>query len=124
MICPHCNQSIKYKERSNNTCSNCNKEFAFEPKTHPLLISDKYFSTVVEKLSYNGNLFYTSEQLHFAVSRKKIKSGSNIIGLIILAVITTFIALVISAVINPILMLFIPVGILLIWIIYIGKKIT
>ena len=133
MICPHCTQSVTYKERSYKTCSNCKKEFAFEPKSHSLLISDKYFSNVVKKLSYDGKLFYTSEQLQFAVSRKKIKNGSNIVGLIIIATITTIIALIISAALLPdppkanslriLLFFLIPVAVFFVWVIVIGGKI-
>lgn len=133
MICPHCKTDIKYKERSYNTCSNCKKEFAFEPKTHPLQITDKYFSNVVEKLSYQGKLFYTSEQLQFAVSQKKLKSGSNTLGLIVLAIITTFISLIISIPFLPnvagqnvligIFILLIPIAVFFVWLIVIVRTI-
>ena len=96
MLCPHCSQSLKYKERSGNTCSGCYKYFAFEPKTHPLQLSDTYFSKIINKHSNRDKLFYTSQQLQFAVSRKKVKSKSSIVALIIVAVITTIFALFIS----------------------------
>ncbi len=93
MQCPKCFADVKYKERSNNQCSKCNARFAFEPKTHPLQLTDKYFSKVVEKLSNNGKLFFTQQQLQFAVSRKKLKSNSLVISLIIIAFITTVISI-------------------------------
>lgn len=93
MLCPHCSQSLKYRERSGNTCSSCHKYFAFEPKTHPLQLSDTYFSKIVNKLSNRDKLFYTSQQLQFAVSRKKIKSKSSIVTLVFVAVITTIFAI-------------------------------
>jgi hypothetical protein len=139
MICPHCKADIKYRERNYNTCSNCNKEFAFEPKTHPLNITDKYFSNVVEKLSNNGKLFYTLEQLQFAVSRKKMKSGLGIVGYFILAIITTVISLTTCLALLPkkpeksiatefdiaigLFLLLIPVVIFFSWIIFIFRKI-
>ncbi len=97
MICPHCKQSVTYKERHYNICSNCNKEFAFEPKTHKLQLSDAYFSNVVKKLSNNDKLFFTPQQLQFALSQKKIKNSFSVYWLFIPAIITTIVAIVISA---------------------------
>lgn len=93
MQCPKCFADVKYKERSNNQCSKCNARFAFEPKTHPLQLTDKYFSKVVAKLSNSDKLFFTPQQLQFAVSRKKLKSNSLVISLIVFAFITTIIAI-------------------------------
>ena len=93
MQCPKCFADVKYKERSNNQCSKCYAHFAFEPKTHPLKLTDKYFSKVVAKLSNNDKLFFTPQQLQFAVSRKKLKSNSLMISLIIIAFVTTIIAM-------------------------------
>ena len=123
MICPHCSQSITYKERSNNQCSKCYKEFAFEPKTHPLLLTDKYFSKVVEKLSDNGKLYYTPQQLMYAVSRKKMKSTSMVIIIVVLAVVTSIIA---AAIFFPLLVFVIPFWIIVILaqIFYFGKFVS
>ena len=93
MQCPKCFADVKYKERSNNVCSKCYAHFAFEPKTHPLQLTDKYFLKVVEKLSNNDKLFFTPQQLQFAVSRKKLKSNSLVISLIIIAFVTTIVAI-------------------------------
>lgn len=95
MLCPHCSASIRYRERSNQTCSSCYKVFAFEPKTHPLRLSDNYFSSSVNKLSNYDKLYFTPQQLQFAVSRKKMKSGGLFIFLIIFAIISTIIGCVI-----------------------------
>lgn len=95
MQCPKCFADIKYKERSNNQCSKCNARFAFEPKTHPLKLTDTYFSKVVEKLDNNGKLFFTPQQLQFAVSRKKMKSAGWFIVLIIFAIVSTIIGCVV-----------------------------
>jgi len=97
MICPHCTQSVTYKERNYNICSKCNKEFAFDPKTHTLQLSDTYFSNVVKKLSNNDKLFFTPQQLQFALSQKKIKNSFSVYWLFIPAIITTIIAIVVSA---------------------------
>ncbi len=111
MVCPHCSTTLKYKERSGNTCSSCYKYFAFEPKTHPLNLSDNYFSSAVKKLSNYDKLFFTPQQLQFAVSRKKMKSSSAIVVFIIVGIISTIIASII----------FLPIGllVLLFWIILI-----
>ncbi len=92
MICPHCRVNVKYKERSNLICSKCQKIFAFEPKTHPLLLHDVLFKKIVNKLSKNNTLYFTPQQLQFAVSRKKIKNSLSTFWLIIPAIITSIIA--------------------------------
>lgn len=92
MICPYCSENIRYRERNNNVCSKCHKEFAFEPKTHPLLLSDLYFSNAVKRLSSYDKFFFTSEQLQFALSRKKMKNRLSPYLLIIPMLITTIIA--------------------------------
>ena len=92
MNCPHCQTDLKYKERSGCKCSNCFKEFAFDPKTHQLLLSDKLFSKITSKLGDNNKLHFTRQQLQFAVSRKKIKTSVSALFMIIPAVITTFVA--------------------------------
>lgn len=110
MICPHCSANLKYKDRNHNTCSQCQKSFAFEPKTHPLQITDSYFSRTVNKLSNDGKFYFTSQQLQFAISRKKMKSTGLFAVLIILSVIT----LIVTAIIfYPALLVVIPFWIIL-----------
>jgi hypothetical protein len=111
MICPRCSQSITYKERNNNQCSKCYKEFAFEPKTHPLLLTDKYFLKTVEKLSDNGKYSYTPDQLQMALSRKKLKGKGAMVVIVILAIVTSIIAGVVFA---PLLIFAIPFWIVVI----------
>ena len=114
MQCPKCFADVKYKERSNNECSKCYAHFAFEPKLHPLQLTDNYFSKVVAKLSNDDKLFFTPQQLQFAVSRKKLKSNSSITALIIIAVVTTIVAIFIY----PLA----AIAVALIWIIVIIAK--
>lgn len=123
MICPRCGADIKYKERNNNICSSCKKEFAFEPKTHPLLLTDKYFSKVVEKLSDNGKLYYTPQQLMFALSRKKIRSKATMVVIVVLAIVTSIIA---ASIFFPLLVFVIPFWILVILaqLFYFGKFVS
>lgn len=89
MKCPNCFADIKYKERSNNQCLKCNGTFVFEPKTHPLGLTDGYFSRTVDKLSDNGEIYFTLEQFHFALNRKKIRQSDLTVLLIIFAIITS-----------------------------------
>lgn len=123
MICPRCGQDIKYKERSNNQCSKCYKDFAFEPKTHPLLITDKYFLKVTEKLSDYGKLFYTPQQLQTALSRKKLSTKGTMIVIVILAVISS---ILIAIFFYPLLLFVIPFWIIaiLVQLFYFGKFVS
>ncbi len=111
MICPHCSLSIKYRERSNKKCSKCGKALAFEPKSHSLRLTDIYFKKTVEKLGNKGTLYFTPEQLLFALSRKKMKSKVSIVGLIIFAVVTCLIGFFVY---SPVLLAVVPF-----WIIWI-----
>lgn len=88
MKCPNCFAEIKYKERVNNQCTKCKGTFVFEPKTHPLGLTDTYFSKTVDKLSANGTIFFTLDQLRFAVSRKRIRQSGANGGFVVIAVFT------------------------------------
>jgi hypothetical protein len=72
MTCPHCHASLKYKERSGSRCGTCKREFAFEPKGHPLALHDERFRRVVRKLSADGTMRFTAEQLRHALARKPV----------------------------------------------------
>jgi hypothetical protein len=121
--CPHCQKEIKYKERSGNKCSNCYKEFAFEPKVHPLLLSDKMFSKIAAKLSDKDKLYFTRQQLQFALSRKKLKGVSTALILIVPAVITTIIAALIFSSI-AFIVAFVWVAIIIASLIYSKKRVS
>jgi hypothetical protein len=95
MICPHCSASIKYKERSGETCSKCNKKFAFEPKTHSLQLTDTRFLKVIGKLSSDQKFYFTKSQLQFALSRKKLNSNTALIVIIILAIVSSIVSIAI-----------------------------
>lgn len=72
MRCPHCATSLTYRQRGNQRCSVCKREFALEPKTQPMKLSDTGLRKLAEKMSANGALFYTPAQvLHYA-SRKHV----------------------------------------------------
>jgi hypothetical protein len=72
MTCPHCSKSLTYKQRTGRKCGECRREFAFEPRGHPLALHDNRFRRIVKKLSENGELRYTADQLRHAVVRKPV----------------------------------------------------
>ncbi len=69
MTCPHCQATINRKERTNRTCSKCNREFAFDPKQNSLGLHDLRFRKTVDRLGAGGFKF-TAGQLLLALSRK------------------------------------------------------
>ena len=119
MICPHCSTSLKYTERSNFTCSGCKKVFAFEPKIHPLQISDVFFQNAVKKISGSGKYFFTEQQLQFVLSRKKMKADHSIVGIAIVGFVTSIIAL---AVYSPAIMVVLPFWIIVIILTFFKSK--
>lgn len=74
MKCPHCSTDLKYRERGGQKCSSCGREFALEPKNDPLGLHDIKFRNAVSKLSADGKFYFTSGQLFYFLSRKKIKN--------------------------------------------------
>lgn len=70
MHCPHCNADLKFRERSNRTCSRCHKPFALEPKYNAFQLHDLLFRKVLDQLSQGGRWFYTMEQLRHRAGRK------------------------------------------------------
>ncbi|MGS2590068.1 hypothetical protein [Streptomyces hebeiensis] len=77
MICPHCSQSLLYKERTGQVCSKCKRAYAFEPKTHPLGLHDLRIRRLVQKLGDDGKIKITVDQLWFAVTRKTRKARKS-----------------------------------------------
>ncbi len=69
MTCPHCNRTVKYRQRTKCTCDLCKKEFAFEPKDHPIALHDLRFRKTIDHLG-QGGLKFTAGQLRFALIRK------------------------------------------------------
>lgn len=88
MKCPNCLAEIKYKERSNNQCTKCRGTFVFEPKAHPLGLTDTYFSKIIDKLSANGTIFFTLDQLRFAANRKRMRQSGADGGFAVIAVVS------------------------------------
>lgn len=88
MQCPNCFVNIRASERFHNQCLKCNGTFVFEPKTHPLGLTDTFFTKTVDKLSDNGKYFFTPEQFYFSLNRKQIRRNNSLAGYIAIAVFT------------------------------------
>ncbi len=73
MKCPHCQASLRYRERSNRTCPKCMQRFALEPRSNPLRISDLKLRSLAERLSQHGAYRYTSAHLCQAAILQSVK---------------------------------------------------
>jgi hypothetical protein len=69
MQCPHCHSELRYRERSNNTCSKCKRQFALEPKNNVLKLHDLRFKNLVDQL-HQGRWYYTPDQLRHRAAHK------------------------------------------------------
>lgn len=72
MKCPHCSAELRYRERSGRRCSHCKQQFALEPRTDRLKLHDLRLRQLDQKLSAEGKLFYSADQLRYAAARKQI----------------------------------------------------
>ncbi|MGV3526910.1 MAG: hypothetical protein ACO1RX_22020 [Candidatus Sericytochromatia bacterium] len=70
MKCLSCQHNNLYRERSNGKCSRCKAAFAFEPKRGDLF-SDPLFKKVLDQVSDQQRVAFTSRQLYYALARKK-----------------------------------------------------
>lgn len=96
MQCPNCLVNIRYSERQDNQCLKCNGTFVFEPKNHPIGLTDTFFTKTVDKLSDNGKTFFTPEQFYFSLNRKQIRQNNSLVVYIIFTVFTLIPAIVTS----------------------------
>lgn len=72
MICPHCSQNLLRRERGDRRCSKCRRVFALEPKESVLGLHDIRVRKLAERLGDGRNLRYTTPQLWYAASRRKL----------------------------------------------------
>ncbi|MFC9622719.1 hypothetical protein ACFTXM_22875 [Streptomyces sp. NPDC056930] len=75
MICPHCEKNLLRKERPNNTCSHCRRTYALDPKTNSLGLSDLRVRRILAKVTEEGRIAVTPDQLWYALSRKRLKES-------------------------------------------------
>jgi len=86
MICPHCNTSLKRKERGGSRCGKCRRPFAFDPKDNPLKLHDVLVRKLVDKLSDGGKLRFSTTQFYYAAVRKTVREASGA-GISVVAVV-------------------------------------
>ena len=74
MICINCKSDNNLKERDSfqGRCKKCQHKFAFDPKRTPDVdFTDTFFQQILEKLSANNSLFFTSRQLYYFFNERR-----------------------------------------------------
>ncbi|MCS6839339.1 MAG: ABC transporter permease [Roseiflexus sp.] len=74
MKCPHCLAELKYRERRDKKCPQCQKQFALEPRENMLKMSDLRLHGLADRLSHRGTYRYTPAQLAYFVFRRELQS--------------------------------------------------
>lgn len=74
MKCPHCLAELKYRERRDKKCPQCQKPFALEPRENTLKMSDLRLRGLADRLSHQGTYRYTPAQLAYFVFRRELAS--------------------------------------------------
>lgn len=82
MKCIHCSSDTTYKVRSTNggRCGACRHEFAFEPKSNGLGVTDGLFVRVVKDVSGDGSVFFTERQLWYEFNRRLWRKTPSVSG--------------------------------------------
>ncbi|WP_327120700.1 hypothetical protein OG206_27490 [Streptomyces sp. NBC_01341] len=75
MICPHCAKNLLRKERTGNTCSHCRRTYALDPKTNSLGLHDLRVRRVAAKVTAEGSIAVTADQLWYALSRSRLRKA-------------------------------------------------
>ena len=73
MKCPHCLADLKYRDRRDGKCPQCQSPFALEPRDNALGLSDLRLRGFAERMSEQGKCWYTAAQLGYAIVRNKVK---------------------------------------------------
>ncbi|MCF8606496.1 hypothetical protein L5I01_24385 [Gordonia sp. HY442] len=74
MICPHCGVDVRYRERPDYTCNQCNREFALEPKSTPFQLNDLRALRLADKLRTDEGLRFTYEQFRYAAGKRTLET--------------------------------------------------
>ena len=69
MRCIRCGHDSKYKERTNQTCPQCKRQFAFEPRQGAKL-TDQAFQNAINRVSGDGKLRWGAEHLYYEIARR------------------------------------------------------
>jgi hypothetical protein len=67
--CIRCGHDSKYKDRSNQTCPQCKRRFAFEPRQGAKL-TDQAFQNAIERVSGGGKVRWGAEHLYYEIGRR------------------------------------------------------
>jgi hypothetical protein len=73
VICPHCQTSLRRRERTDHQCSTCGRRIALDPKDNALGLHDLRLRRLIDSLSDGGRLAYTVEQLWYASARDTLR---------------------------------------------------
>lgn len=119
MKCIRCGTDNNLRDRTAHygRCKNCNHTFAFEPTSmDQFKFTDGFFAKAINDISANNTLFFTTKQLYYLLSKrlsskKTRENSSSIMGI---GIILIFIG-IIGLFQKPLLMIFILVGISLIF---------
>jgi hypothetical protein len=74
--CIRCGHDSQYKDRSDKKCPSCRGTFAFEPKTGDKF-TDQAFKNAIDRVSSNGSVKFTLQNLFYEVDRLRAKSGAG-----------------------------------------------
>jgi hypothetical protein len=74
--CIRCGHDSNYKDREGGKCPSCKGSFAFEPKTGDKF-TDQAFKNAIERVSSNGSVKFTMQNLFYEVDRLRGKSGAG-----------------------------------------------
>lgn len=85
MKCARCGHDSTYPQRGGQVCPNCQKKFAFEPRTGDP-INDVAWKSALDQVSSNGTVRFTRANLHHAVARRVKRSDSSSSGWVMVAV--------------------------------------
>lgn len=77
MKCPHCLVELKYRDRRDQKCPQCQRPFALEPRDNSLRMSDLRLRGLAERLSHQGAYRYTSAQLSHQLIRPRRQRHSS-----------------------------------------------
>lgn len=94
MTCPHCQASQTLRQRRGRKCSQCQREFAFDPKGNPLALHDLRFRKKVDRLAAGG-FKYAAGQLQASVEQPWFPNAGGwcpfiLVGLMAAVLLTNF----------------------------------
>lgn len=119
MKCVQCGTDNDLRDRAYNQgrCKNCNHPFVFEPSALTdtrFKFTDPFFAKAINDISANNTLYFTPKQLFYLLDRRLNAKANNAGGLIVGAIIVTFICGMLSqGILVPIVALvFVIIGVL------------